>query len=82
MATKKQKMRSPSEVRSLNQVCELERDNFSTRKSWMSVNPDGSVSIYNQMSGKSATGNISLARTELLKLAHWYTKPQRIVKRP
>jgi hypothetical protein len=77
---KQPKMRAPFEVRTFDHVCQLERDNIETRKSWMSIQPDGSVSIYNQMNGKQATGNVSLTRAEFIKFAEFYVKPQRIVK--
>lgn len=81
MATKKQKMRAPADCRTVDQQCELVRDNISTPQSWILLDGADGVTITNQRPGESSTGSVKLSRAEFLKFAQWYTKPQRIVKR-
>lgn len=62
---------TPKTANTFNKVCKLERDNISTRKSWMSIN-GGSVCICNQMNGESSTGSVTLTKKEFERLIKFY----------
>ena len=78
---KKTKMRSPAEVKTFAQVCQLETDNCNTNSSWVMVCDNGNrIAIVNQQSGHPKTGEVSLTRREMKRFIEWYTKPQKVTK--
>jgi hypothetical protein len=62
---------TPKTANTFNKVFKLERDNVSTRNSWISVSPNR-ISIYNQKNGQSSTGNVSLTKKEFERFIKFY----------
>lgn len=65
------KILTPKTANTFNKVCKLERDNISTRKSWMTIE-SGSVNIYNQTDGCNPTGNVTLTKKEFERFIKFY----------
>ena len=74
MAKKKTaaKHRAPCDAKTLNQLCELPRDNIDAGKwGWIIVDEDA-VGIRQQRPGEESTQDITIPRTVFEKFARWY----------
>lgn len=72
---------SPSEVKTYDQLCSLQRDNINVRTGWMILNGPNEVVLSNQMPGGERTGKVSFTRAEFTRFASWYLAPQKRVQR-
>jgi hypothetical protein len=72
---------SPSEVRTFDQICSLQRDNLNCRTGWILLNGANSVVITKQKPGEASTGSVEFTHAEFTRLAQWYLTPQKRVQR-
>lgn len=62
---------TPKTANTFNKICQLKRDNVSTRKSWMLIDERG-ISICNQKIGETNTGKVRLTRKEFERFIKFY----------
>lgn len=62
---------TPKTANTFNKVCKLERDNVSTKTSWISID-ESHVSIYNQKNGHKSTGNVRITKKEFERFIKFY----------
>jgi hypothetical protein len=67
----KNKKLTPRTARTLNQQCELKRDNIESKESWILID-EGFVHIHNQRNGEESTGGVTLTRREFDRFVDWY----------
>jgi len=65
----------PKTANTFNRICGMKRDNVTTSKSWMIINVKH-VTITNQRSGESLTGQVSLTKKEFEKFIRFYETGQ------
>lgn len=62
---------TPRTANTFRKVCKLQRDNISTRNSWMLLGGTH-VSITNQKTGENPTGNVKLTKKEFERFIKFY----------
>jgi len=63
---------TPKTANTFNKICKLKRDNISTGKSWMLMSGGNMITLTNQMSGESPTGQIELTKKEFERFIKFY----------
>ncbi len=72
---RKLKPLSPSEARSIDELCSMRSDNFGTGTHWI-LTDSLKVTIAAQVPGNNATQMMSVDRQTFNKLIHWYVRKQ------
>lgn len=74
------KRRALSECKTLDEVCQLDRDNFTQGDYWLMF--DGAeVTVAHQESGQRAKAMVSMPRAAFNALIRRYQRPRRIVRK-
>jgi Holliday junction resolvase RusA-like endonuclease len=71
------KMMSPMEVRDIDTLCKMPRDNLTVGDFWILT--DGyTVTICQQKTGHSPTEKVHVPRATFNRMVRWYTKPVKV----
>jgi hypothetical protein len=62
---------TPRNAASFNEICEMRRDNVSTREHWM-ITDGHTVTLATQKNGQAATESVSMPRKTFDAFADWY----------
>lgn len=71
---------SPRNCKTIEDVCNKRRDNFSTEKFWILAD-ESSVTITEQKKGGEPNQSITIPKKDFDKLADWYYREQVIINR-
>jgi hypothetical protein len=72
-------MRRPRDCKTIDDVCEIQRDNKDVGDFWM-ITDGYTVSIHEQKMGEPSKQQISIPRATFNKLIDWYSRPQKITE--
>lgn len=75
------KQPTPQQAKTRHQIASLDRDNVSTRRSWMLVD-EGKITITEQQGARDATASVSMPRKDFDRFVRWYTTGEWAPDRP
>jgi hypothetical protein len=74
-------MYSPSEAKTVDQLCQLQTDHFDSKHYWfMPHDSSNQVTIVKQTSGQSSTQEIQIPRRTFDQMIKWYFRKQKLRK--